>query len=230
MTRGAPGGIQPTTGLRLFSVLGNAGSLIAAARKLGIATPAIGKHQGPMASRLGLSLANRATRRMSLTSEGELHLGQARRIPASPRFDAAHLGSNGRHMAALRRKLSRRARVPRYFGGTRAGADLAFQLQQVEVAVKPPGMQNALRCRAFAGATLGGRHPSHGGDDYRQHAAGQGVSDLVSVSYRSALLPHRLEPGERRSTCSADHLSTRPVDAFFRLASSADLVLCQACR
>ncbi len=72
-------GIQPAD-LGFFSTLASAGSLSAAARELGITTPAVSKHLAQMESRVGVSLVNRTTRRMSLTPEGELYLEHARRI------------------------------------------------------------------------------------------------------------------------------------------------------
>lgn len=66
--------------LGFFSVLAGAGSLSAAARELGVTTPAVSKHLALMESRVGVSLVNRSTRRMSLTPEGELYLEHARRI------------------------------------------------------------------------------------------------------------------------------------------------------
>ena len=72
-------GIQPAD-LGFFSVLAGAGSLSAAARELGITTPAVSKHLAQMEARVGVSLINRTTRRMSLTPEGELYLEHARRI------------------------------------------------------------------------------------------------------------------------------------------------------
>ena len=74
-----PGGIQPAD-LGFFSALASAGSLSAAARELGISTPAVSKHLALMETRVGVSLINRTTRRMSLTPEGELYLEHARRI------------------------------------------------------------------------------------------------------------------------------------------------------
>jgi DNA-binding transcriptional LysR family regulator len=71
--------VQPTD-LGFFSVLARAGSLSAAARELGITTPAVSKHLALMESRLGLRLVTRSTRRMGLTPEGELYLAHARRI------------------------------------------------------------------------------------------------------------------------------------------------------
>ena len=73
------GGIHPAD-LRFFSVLAGAGSLSAAARELGVTTPAVSRHLALMEARMGLSLVNRTTRRMSLTPEGELYLEHARRI------------------------------------------------------------------------------------------------------------------------------------------------------
>jgi len=72
-------GIHPAD-LGFFSVLASAGSLSAAARELGITTPAVSKHLALMESRVGVSLVNRTTRRMSMTPEGELYLEHARRI------------------------------------------------------------------------------------------------------------------------------------------------------
>ncbi|WP_218511249.1 LysR substrate-binding domain-containing protein [Variovorax sp. dw_308] len=66
--------------LGFFSTLASAGSLSAAAREMGNTTPAVSKHLALMESRLGVSLVNRTTRRMSLTPEGELYLAHARRI------------------------------------------------------------------------------------------------------------------------------------------------------
>ena len=71
--------IQPAD-LGFFSVLVAAGSLSAAAREQGITTPAVSKRLAQMEARLGVSLVNRTTRRMSLPAEGELYLERARTI------------------------------------------------------------------------------------------------------------------------------------------------------
>ncbi|MEP6875908.1 MAG: LysR substrate-binding domain-containing protein [Burkholderiales bacterium] len=71
--------VQPAD-LAFFSALASAGSLSAAARELGVTTPAVSKHLAQMESRLGVALVIRTTRRMSLTPEGELYLANARRI------------------------------------------------------------------------------------------------------------------------------------------------------
>ena len=72
-------GIQAAD-LGFFSVLASAGSLSAAARELGITTPAVSRRLAQMEARLGVGLVNRTTRRMGLTPEGELYLEHARRI------------------------------------------------------------------------------------------------------------------------------------------------------
>lgn len=71
--------IQPAD-LGFFSILASAGSMSAAAREMGVTTPAVSKHLAQMESRLGVALVVRTTRRMGLTPEGEVYLEHARRI------------------------------------------------------------------------------------------------------------------------------------------------------
>jgi len=72
-------GIQPSE-LAFFASLAACGSLSAAARELGITTPAVSKRLAQMEARAGIALVNRTTRRMSLTPEGEVLFEHARRI------------------------------------------------------------------------------------------------------------------------------------------------------
>lgn len=72
-------GVQPAE-LGFFVALATAGSLSAAARNLGITTPAVSKRLTQMEARIGMPLVTRTTRRMSLTSEGEVFLERARCI------------------------------------------------------------------------------------------------------------------------------------------------------
>lgn len=65
-----------------FSTLISAGSLAAAAREMGISTPAVSKRLAQMETRLNLLLVKRNSRRMALTPEGEIYLEHARRILA----------------------------------------------------------------------------------------------------------------------------------------------------
>ncbi|MEO6566656.1 MAG: LysR family transcriptional regulator [Casimicrobiaceae bacterium] len=71
--------VQPGD-LAFFSTLAASGSLSAAARELGITTPAVSKHLAAMEARAGIALVNRTTRRMSLTPEGVHYVARARRI------------------------------------------------------------------------------------------------------------------------------------------------------
>ncbi|HSV35091.1 MAG TPA: LysR family transcriptional regulator [Ramlibacter sp.] len=66
--------------LGFFSTLVQCGSLTAAARELGITTPAVSKRLSQIEARLGAALVKRTTRRMGLTPEGELYLENARKI------------------------------------------------------------------------------------------------------------------------------------------------------
>ncbi|MGB3289871.1 MAG: LysR substrate-binding domain-containing protein [Burkholderiaceae bacterium] len=74
-------GIHPSE-LAFFSVLAASAGLGAAARSLGITTPAVSKRLAQMEARLGIPLVIRTTRRMRLTPEGEIYLAHARRILA----------------------------------------------------------------------------------------------------------------------------------------------------
>ena len=84
--------IQPAD-FAFFSTLVARGSLSAAARELGITTPAVSKRLAQMEARLGLVLLTRTTRRMGLTPEGELYLDHARRVLAEIDELAQQLGS-----------------------------------------------------------------------------------------------------------------------------------------
>ena len=72
-------GIQPAD-FSFFSTLAACGSLSAAAREMGITTPAVSKRLAQMEARIGVALVTRTTRRMGMTPEGELYLEHARRI------------------------------------------------------------------------------------------------------------------------------------------------------
>ena len=70
------------TEMHFFSLLVRVGSFSAAARELGLSVPAVSKRLAGLEARLGIQLLHRNTRRFSLTPEGELYLGHARRILA----------------------------------------------------------------------------------------------------------------------------------------------------
>jgi DNA-binding transcriptional LysR family regulator len=66
--------------LKFFVLLAKHGNLSAAARELDLTPPAATKRLAQLEQRLGVRLVNRTTRRISLTSEGEIYLRHASRI------------------------------------------------------------------------------------------------------------------------------------------------------
>jgi DNA-binding transcriptional LysR family regulator len=68
--------------LAFFVLLAKKASLSAAARELNITPPAVTKRLAQMEQRLGVRLVNRTTRKVSLTSEGEVYLAHATNILA----------------------------------------------------------------------------------------------------------------------------------------------------
>lgn len=81
--------------LEFFILLARHGSLSAAARALDITPPAATMRLAAIEERLGVRLANRNTRRISLTSEGEIYLQHATRLLAElQEMDEIVSGSN----------------------------------------------------------------------------------------------------------------------------------------
>lgn len=68
--------------MAFFNVLMRYGSLSAAARELGLTTPAVSRRLVLLEARLGVQLLIRTTRRIGLTPEGEEYLSEGRRILA----------------------------------------------------------------------------------------------------------------------------------------------------
>ena len=66
--------------LAFFCLLVKQGSLASTARELNLTPPAVTRRLSQLEERLGVRLLNRTTRRISLTSEGEVYFGNARRI------------------------------------------------------------------------------------------------------------------------------------------------------
>lgn len=83
-----------TSGLAFFVLLAKTGSLSAAARELDITPPAATKRLAQLEQRLGVRLANRTTRSISLTPEGELYLEHAVKILAEIREMEAQVTSS----------------------------------------------------------------------------------------------------------------------------------------
>lgn len=66
--------------LAFFCILVKQGSLAATARELSLTPPAVSRRLALLEERLGVRLLNRTTRRLSLTSEGEVYFESAQRI------------------------------------------------------------------------------------------------------------------------------------------------------
>ncbi|WP_233855967.1 LysR family transcriptional regulator [Paraburkholderia sp. HD33-4] len=66
--------------LSFFCLVVKQGSLAAAAREMNLTPPAVSRRLSAMENRLGVRLLNRTTRRISMTSEGEVYFANARRI------------------------------------------------------------------------------------------------------------------------------------------------------
>ncbi|WP_218314636.1 LysR family transcriptional regulator [Halomonas sp. 18071143] len=94
--------MAPLDDLAFFQQLARAGSLTATARELGISLSAVSKRLKQLEARLGVSLAARTTRRLTLTAEGERYLAQGSLILdeldalESDLRDAASHGLQGR--------------------------------------------------------------------------------------------------------------------------------------
>lgn len=71
--------IQPSE-FSFFVAVATSSSLSAAARHLGVSTPAVSKRLSQIEARVGVTLINRTTRRTSLTPEGEIFYTYSRRI------------------------------------------------------------------------------------------------------------------------------------------------------
>ena len=68
--------------LTVFELVVREGNLTAAARELGVTTPSVSKRLKQIERRLGVRLLNRTTRRISLTTEGEVYLTNGSRLLA----------------------------------------------------------------------------------------------------------------------------------------------------
>jgi DNA-binding transcriptional LysR family regulator len=68
------------TGIEVFALAVRLGSLSAAARSMGMSAAMAAKHLGALETRLGATLVNRTTRRLSLTEAGVSYLDKAERI------------------------------------------------------------------------------------------------------------------------------------------------------
>lgn len=120
--------------MQFFTVLAKKGSLSATARELDITPPAVTKRLAQMELRLGVRLLNRTTRRLSLTSEGELYLEQAQRILGDIRAMEESVASHRAEPKGLLRVnatlgFGRTTIAPLVSAFARAFPDIELQLQ-----------------------------------------------------------------------------------------------------
>ncbi|HUG22094.1 LysR substrate-binding domain-containing protein [Piscinibacter sp.] len=109
--------------LAFVALLVRHGSLSAAARELAVTQPAVSKRLAQLEARLGVRLLNRTTRRLGVTSEGEVYLAHARRILAD--------------IDEMERLVASRRAVPR--GLLRVNAPLGFGRSHIAPAVSAFG-------------------------------------------------------------------------------------------
>ncbi|WP_110648211.1 LysR family transcriptional regulator [Salinicola peritrichatus] len=95
--------------LAFFQHIAQAGSLTGAARELGLSLSAVSKRLQQLESRLGVSLAARTTRRLTLTPEGERYLARGAVI-------LDDLGDLENSLRDQRASLSGRLRINATFG------------------------------------------------------------------------------------------------------------------
>lgn len=100
--------------LAFFQHLARAGSLTATARELGLSLSAVSKRLKQLEARLGVPLAHRTTRRLTLTAEGELYLSRGSLI--LDELVALEGGLQEARGGSDRGQLSGRLRVNATFG------------------------------------------------------------------------------------------------------------------
>jgi len=98
-------------GIREFVTVADSGSLTAAAELLGVTGSAVGKSISKLESRLGIQLLHRTTRRIDLTSEGEVYLLSCRRI-LDELDESEQFLATGRHQPRGRLRID----MPTTFG------------------------------------------------------------------------------------------------------------------
>lgn len=97
--------------MRTFAAVVDAGSFVGAADALQLSKPAVSRHVGELETRLGVRLLQRTTRRLSLTSEGEVFHARCKELLAQVDEAEAEVSSRSGEATGLL-KLS----VPVSFG------------------------------------------------------------------------------------------------------------------
>ncbi|MBV8502901.1 MAG: LysR family transcriptional regulator [Paucibacter sp.] len=111
--------------LAFFKLLIKQGTLAATAQEMGVTPPSVSKRLAALEGRLGVRLLHRTTRRINLTPEGEIYLGEGARLlddleqlerrvagaraqPSGLMRVAATLGFGRRHIAPLLSTFARK--------------------------------------------------------------------------------------------------------------------------
>ena len=120
------------TGIEIFVRAISLGSLSSAAREMGMSPAMAAKHLNALEARLGVTLANRTTRRLSLTEAGETYLEKAETILADLREAEAEVSARTRKVEGLLR-----VSAPAAFGALHLGEIIAeFHRQHPAVTVE----------------------------------------------------------------------------------------------
>ena len=105
--------------LAFFTTLIKLGTLSAAAQEMGVTPPSVSKRLASLEARLGVRLLNRTTRRISLTPEGEIYVGEGANVLAE--------------LDALERRVAGAKTVPR--GQLKVSATLGFGRRHIAPAL-----------------------------------------------------------------------------------------------
>lgn len=87
--------------MRVFTAVVEASSFVAAADSLGMSKAAVSRHVSELEQRLGVRLLHRTTRRLSLTSEGEVFLSRCRDILSSIEASEAEISTRSLSVSGL---------------------------------------------------------------------------------------------------------------------------------
>lgn len=105
--------------LSFFTLVIKSGTLSAAAQEMGLTPPSVSKRLASLERRLGVRLLHRTTRRLSLTPEGEIYVGEGARVLAE--------------MDELERRVAGAKAVPR--GQIKLSATLGFGRRHIAPAL-----------------------------------------------------------------------------------------------
>ncbi|MEM6819201.1 MAG: LysR family transcriptional regulator [Pseudomonadota bacterium] len=147
--------------MSVFVEIANLGSFSAAARSLGISTTAASRQIAELEAWLGAALFHRTTRRLSLTEEGDRHLGDCRQVvEAVERIRAGARSATSRPFGLLKVTapvfLAKECVAPMIPDFLDAHAGLQLELHAIDrfVHLVDEGFDVALRVGRLADSTL----------------------------------------------------------------------------